>query len=414
MKTVGIIAEYNPFHNGHAWQIREIRRRFPDAGIVVAMSGIFTQRGTIAILDKWKRAEVAVRHGASLVLELPAVFATRSAQYFAGGGVRLLDRLGVVDALAFGSECDDLAKLSQWAKETDANKKSSVLKDGLHNGSSYAAALTGAAPADAAIRQPNVILAAEYLRAIERFHAVLVPLPLPRFSAGHHDMEISAESERPIASASAIRAALAAGNERDALRAVPEDVEAMLSEAWDHGYGDTSRLFRPMLAKLLTTPAEELRAVLGVNEGIEHRLRRAALAAHSYEEWVETVRSKRYPRARVRRLLLHLLLSLTKETAALFDEEGPLYARVLAFDDHGRRLLQAAKKRGNIPVITKLSRFLSARALDTGALSPAQEMLAFDLRASALAALTSSPVGHPPANADFLISPMYSPKKETM
>ena len=120
MTTVGVIAEYNPFHNGHLLQLREIRRRFPDAGIIVAMSGSFTQRGTVAILDKWSRAEAAVRHGASLVLELPVVFATRSAQYFASGGVRLFDRLGVVDLLAFGSECDNLVKLQSMRKKIEA------------------------------------------------------------------------------------------------------------------------------------------------------------------------------------------------------------------------------------------------------------------------------------------------------
>ncbi len=410
MKAIGIIAEYNPFHNGHSLQIREIRRRFPDTGIVVAMSGSFTQRGTVAILDKWKRAEAAVWHGASLVLELPAVFATRSAQYFAEGGVRLLDRLGVVDSLAFGSECDDLAELTRLAKETDANLQSETLKNELQNGSSYAAAVTESAAPDAAIRQPNVILAVEYLRAIERFQAALVPTPLPRFSAGHHDLAIPSEDKRPIASASAIRAALANGNEHDALRAVPDDVAMMLADARSYSYAKTARLFRPVLAKLLTAPADELRTVLGVNEGIEHRLRRASMSSNSYEELVEAVRSKRYPRARIRRLLLHLLLSLTKEAANRFAEEGPLYARVLAFDDNGRQLLQTVKERGTIPVVTKLSHFLSTRAMNDRQLSPSQEMLAFDLRASALASLTTSPVHHPPANADFLISPRYSQK----
>ena len=187
MKTVGVVAEYNPFHNGHILQIREIRRRFPDAGIVVAMSGCFTQRGSVAILDKWARAEAAVRHGASLVLELPAVFATRSAQYFAGGGIRLLDRLGVVDGLAFGAECDDLSILSRMAEESGG------VPIKMRKGASYAAALTQDAPPDALIRQPNVILAVEYLRAISRHDASLVPLPLPRFAAAYHDHDLPSE-----------------------------------------------------------------------------------------------------------------------------------------------------------------------------------------------------------------------------
>lgn len=410
MKIVGIIAEYNPFHNGHHLQIQEIRRRFPDAGIVVAMSGGFTQRGDVSILDKWQRAEAAVRHGASLVLELPAVFSTRSAQYFAEGGVRLLDRLGIVDFLAFGSECVDLEILSHFANEIDTNQQSDTLKTGLQKGGSYAAAITNAAEPNAVIRQPNVILAVEYLRAIRRFHANFSPLPLLRFSAGHHDTEIPSEKVYSVASASAIRSALANGNEYNALHTVPEDVAAVLSAAHEHGYTNTKNLFRPLLAKLLTVSAKNLRTILGVNEGIEYRIRRAALSAHSWEEIIEAVHSKRFPRTRVCRLLLHILLGLQKETANNFDVAGPLYARVLTFDDTGRQMLRAVRNLATIPVITKLSRFLPARALDSGHLSTAQEMLAFDLRATALASLTSTPVGYPPANADFLISPIYLPK----
>lgn len=410
MKTVGIIAEYNPFHNGHCLQIQEIRRHFPNAGIVVAMSGSFTQRGTVAILDKWRRAEAAVRHGASLVLELPTVFSTRSAQYFAEGGVRLLDRLGVVDVLTFGSECENLETLVRLADEIDANQQSVVLKNRLQKGGSYAAAITEATAPDADIRQPNVILAVEYLRAIRRFHANFSPMPLPRFSAGHHNPAIPSEGIFPVASASAIRAALTKGNERDALRAVPEDVGTMLSDARTHGYSDMEHLFRPLLVKLLTASSENLRSNLGVNEGIENRIRRAALAAHSYSELTEAVQSKRYPFARIRRLLLHILLFLTTETANRFNDAGPLYARILAFDNRGRRMLRTAREHANIPIITKISQFLPARAMDSGQLSTAQEMLAFDLRATALASLTSTPAGHPPQNADFLVSPIYLQK----
>lgn len=410
MKTVGIIAEYNPFHNGHCLQIREIQRRFPAAGIVVAMSGSFTQRGVAAILDKWRRAEAAVRHGASLVLELPAVFSTRSAQYFAEGGVRLLDRLGVVDALAFGSECENPGTISRLADEIEKNRQSVALKNGLENGGSYAAAISGTASPDAIIRQPNVILAVEYIRAIRKFHANLSPLVLPRFYAGHNDQRIPPKSEFPVASASAIRAAIAKGNGHDALRAVPEDVRTLLVKTIPHGYADMERLFRPLLAKLLVASSEEIGAILGVNEGIDRRIRRAAYSSHSYEEMIEAVRSKRYPRARIRRLLFHILLSLPKETAGRFNDAGPLYARVLAFNDKGREMLRTIRDRANLPVVTKLSRFLPAQALSAGQLSPLQEMLAFDLRATALASLASDPVGAPPANADFLISPIYLQK----
>lgn len=413
MTTVGVIAEYNPFHNGHLLQLREIRRRFPDAGIIVAMSGSFTQRGTVSILDKWSRAEAAVRHGASLVLELPVVFATRSAQYFASGGVRLFDRLGVVDLLAFGSECDNLAKLQSIRKKIEAAENDGF-KNRLRDGSSYAAALTKTAAPDDLVRQPNVILALEYLRALSHIDSPVVPLPLPRFNAGHHEQDLPAvDTETAVASASAIRAALSAfwaGADKsldDALRVVPDVTKEMLLQAKAHGFNDSSMLFRPVLSRILADETNVLRSIVGVSEGLEHRLRRAAFPSRSYDELIEAVQSKRYPRARIRRLLLHLLLGLSADDAESFNEQGPLYARVLAFNDDGRRLLRNIKKRAEIPVVARTARFLPMRALKSGVLSPAQKMLSFDLRATALSSLTSVPVGCPPANADFSVSPIY-------
>lgn len=413
METVGVIAEYNPFHNGHLLQLREICRLFPRADIIVAMSGSFTQRGTVAILDKWQRAEAAVRSGASLVLELPAVFSTRSAQYFASGGVRLFDRLGVVDRLAFGSECSSLAKLQSMRKKIEAAENGG-LKNRLRAGGSYASALTEAAAPDDLMRQPNVILALEYLRALSKTDSHIEPLPLPRFSARHHERALPAEGEEnSVASASAIRTALTDPSAKDgdtlaaALHAVPAAVKDMLLQAKKHRFNDSSLLFRPILSLILADEPDGLRSVAGVSEGLEHRLRRAALSARSFDELVESVRSKRYPLARIRRLLLHLLLHLPADDAKIFDEQGPLYARVLAFNDDGRRLLRKIKKRAEIPAVAKTARFLPMRALESGSLTPAQQMLTFDLRATALASLTSTPVGSPSANADFIVSPIY-------
>ena len=413
METVGVIAEYNPFHNGHLLQLREIRRLFPRADIIVAMSGSFTQRGTVAILDKWQRAEAAVRSGASLVLELPAVFSTRSAQYFASGGVRLFNRLDVVDCLAFGSECSSLARLQSMRKKIEAAENGG-LKNRLRAGGSYASALTEAAAPDDLMRQPNVILALEYLRALSKTGSHIEPLPLPRFSARHHERALPAEGEEnSVASASAIRTALTDPSAKDgdtlaaALHAVPAAVKDMLLQAKKHRFNDSSLLFRPILSLLLADAPDGLRSVAGVSEGLEHRLRRAALSARSFEELVESVRSKRYPLARIRRLLLHLLLRLSADDAKIFDEQGPLYARVLAFNDDGRRLLRKIKKRAEIPAVAKTARFLPMRALESGSLTPAQQMLTFDLRATALASLTSTPVGSPSANADFIVSPIY-------
>ncbi len=403
MKTVGIVAEYNPFHNGHIHQIHEIRRRFPDARMVVAMSGSFTQRGSVALLDKWSRAASAVRHGVSLVVELPTGFATRSAQYFAGGGVRLLDRLGVVDTLAFGAEYDDLSFLARMAKETDADQNAIALRKALRDGQSYAASLTENAAPSAAVRQPNVILAIEYLRALKRYDSNITPLPLPRFAAAHHDLALPVDTAASIASASAIRAALAKPDTREtAFRFLPSDTTVAANP---ERLANTARLFRPILALLFTVPPHELAAVAGVGEGLEYRLHQAALSARSYEELVESVCSKRYPKTRIQRLLAHLLLGLSEKNARLWADEGPLYIRPLAFNEQGRILLREIKTRSRLPIVTKPSRFLA----QTPPSSPAHAMFSLDIRATALASLASDPVGFPAANADFLISPMYLP-----
>ena len=210
MGVIGVIAEYNPFHHGHAWQLRELRRRCPSVdGIIVVMSGSITQRGTPAVLDKWTRAGHAVDGGADLVLELPFVFACRSAQDFARGGVSLLMQLGVVSHLAFGTEAADIAPLERAAREIDTEKIQHRIAHGLSMGLSYAAALSSALAeqlgiAESILRTPNNILGMEYLRALHAEDADITPLALPRKTAEHGETRL----RRGITSASSIRTAL--------------------------------------------------------------------------------------------------------------------------------------------------------------------------------------------------------------
>ena len=210
MKVVGIIAEYNPFHKGHAYQIRYAKERLGADYVIVAMSGPFTQRGTPALFDKYSRAGHALACGADLVLELPVVYATASAQIFATGGVALLQNAGLVDTLLFGSECPDLAALKNIAdmlsEETPAYQ--ALLRQALQEGSSYAAARAKALenPAYAKIlAQPNNILAIEYLGALSRLDSSMTPLCLQRQGAGYHETSL----DEDMASAYGIRHFLA-------------------------------------------------------------------------------------------------------------------------------------------------------------------------------------------------------------
>lgn len=412
MHVVGVIAEYNPFHQGHAYQLRAIRERFhDDVAIVAVMSGSFTQRGEAAVLDKWRRADLAVRGGCQLVLELPFLFACRSAQDFARGGVRLLQGLGCVDTLAFGAESSDLAPLMEAARAIDAPKTQAALHEALRAGASYAKALTAilqeaSGLAANLLRQPNNILAIEYLRAIRGYAQGIEPLLIARRGAGYHEASLG-----PLASASAIRGELAKAQPdfaslRDSL---PEATYAAIRAAFPAEIASTERLFRPLLARLLTMQGRELEAIFGLQEGLANRLLAKIRQSQTLQELIAGMVTSRYPASRISRIVPHLLLGTGERAAREAAETGPLYARVLAFDEVGRELLHAIKERGTLPLITKISAALNSRERLEGDLTPLQAMLALDTRATELRALALP--DHAPLAAlhqtDFITSPHF-------
>lgn len=416
MHVVGVIAEYNPFHQGHAYQLgairQAIRARFHDeAAIVAVMSGSFTQRGEAAVLDKWQRADLAVRGGCQLVLELPFLFACRSAQDFARGGVRLLQGLGCVDTLAFGAESPDLAPLMEAARVIDAPETQAALHEALRAGASYAKALTailqGASGLAAdLLRQPNNILAIEYLRAIRVYAQGTEPLLIERRGAGYHEASLG-----PLASASAIRGELAKAQPdfaslRDSL---PEATYAAIRAAFPAEIASTERLFRPLLARLLTMQGRELEAIFGLQEGLANRLLAKSRQSQTLQELIAGMVTSRYPASRISRIVPHLLLGTGERAAREAAETGPLYARVLAFDEVGRELLHAVKERSTLPLITKVSAALNSRERLEGDLTPLQAILALDTRATELRALALP--DHAPLAAlhqtDFITSPHF-------
>ena len=412
MHVVGVIAEYNPFHQGHAYQLRSIRERFhDDVAIVAVMSGSFTQRGEAAILDKWQRADLAVRGGCQLVLELPFLFACRSAQDFARGGVRLLQGLGCVDTLAFGAESPDLAPLMEAARVIDAPETQAALHEALRAGASYAKALTAilqeaSGLAANLLRQPNNILAIEYLRALRGYAPGIEPLLIARRGAGYHETSLG-----PLASASAIRGELAKAQPdfaslKDSL---PEATYAAIRAAFPAEIASTERLFRPLLARLLTMQGRELEAIFGLQEGLANRLLAKIRQSQTLQELIAGMVTSRYPASRISRIVPHLLLGTGERAAREAAETGPLYARVLAFDEVGRELLHAIKERGTLPLITKISAALNSRERLEGDLTPLQAMLALDTRATELRALALP--DHAPLAAlhqtDFITSPHF-------
>ncbi|MFV0635127.1 tRNA(Met) cytidine acetate ligase [Mitsuokella sp.] len=416
MRVVGIIAEYNPFHQGHAYQLRAVREKMlqlygeKDAAVVAVISGSFTQRGGAAVLDKWQRAQMAVLGGCSLVLELPFLFACRSAQDFARGGVRLLSLLGIVDTLAFGAESSELLPLAAAARTIDAEATQAELHERLQQGESYAKALTAILQQNGldenVLRQPNNILAIEYLRALGAYAPDITPLLIARRGAGYHETALG-----PLASASAVRQELKK-DEPDwpALRSsLPETSFALLQRAFPADLANAEHLFRPLLTKILTMDSENLRQIFGLQEGLENRLLAKACESASLEGLTQAMVTSRYPASRIARIFPHLLLGSRIEDVKRADETGPLYARVLAFDETGRRLLHAVKKTSAVPLITKVSQFLdSKQRLQDKGLSPLQKMLAFDTRATELR-LLSLPEPFPLQQQpnDFIASPLF-------
>ena len=405
MQNVGIIAEYNPFHLGHAYQLNEIRKRCPDAGIIAVISGSFTQRGEPALLDKWERAELAVKGGCDLVLELPFAFACRSAQDFARGGVQLLAGLGIVDTLAFGAETGRLELLVKAAGSIDTPSFQQQLHAKIKEGLAYAAALEALLGQEGTvdfIREPNNILALEYLRALKNYPA-LSPLLIQRQGAAYHSEDLQV----PRPSASALRRALYERRLERALAesSTPPATAQKLLDLATEDLPNMIKLYPTLQLALLRQSDRELKNIYGMDEGLENRLREAATAP-CYEEFIKTAVSRRYPATRLQRLALHLLMDLARETTATFDEKGPLYARLLAAGPRGKELLKGIKQQSSLPLIAKTSQFLNSatRKKNLQELSPLQQMLAFDTWATELRELT---LPRPRQVNDFNRSPLF-------
>ena len=406
MEITGIIAEYNPFHNGHLYQINKIKKQ-AESLIIAVMSGSFTQRGEAAIFDKWQRAETAIKSGCDIVIELPFAFTCRSAQDFARGGVTLLNRLGVVNQLAFGAECADLSILQNIALQLDDKTFQEKLHDHIDRGLSYAQAVNAALDLDkeitALIKQPNNILAIEYLRSLRLLSSDIRPLLIPRQGAGYHEEKINGN----LASATAIRHALYRGENLSDLKAVmPPASQELTSQILTSQLPKMNRLYLPLQAKLLTSDLSDLQKIYGINEGLENRILDHAQTADSWPELIQAVTTKRYPASRIARTLLYLLMGIDKDSITLFDQTGPLYARLLAVSPQGKTILREIKAQSFLPLITKTSQYLTTtkrREAQTD-LTPLEQMLRLDTLATELRQLTCEKKS--PRN-DFQQSPIF-------
>ena len=411
--ATGIIAEYNPFHNGHLYQLREAQR-LTEQPIVVVMSASFMQRGEPACLSKWLRARLAVENGAALVLELPTAFSLRRAQFFASGGVQLLAATGSVTTLSCGVESPEL-DFGALAQRITSDAAQGRIRSLLSQGKSYAAACAAVlseaqqeagvtamqassneGKAFAGLTKPNDILALEYAKALQSPDSK--PLFIERRGDGYNDREISGT----MSSATAIRQAL--NNSNDGWQqAVPASVrQALLDNA--PGY-DAALLWQLLRYKLRLMSVDAIADACQCSEGLENLLKDAA-ACPSFAEALQLCTSKRYTTSRIRRLFMQLLLDVPRWR---WEDNTLAYLRVLAFNDTGRQLLKQMKATASLPIITGLYRNWPQRLqhLQLRQQQIYSQQLLLELRATELWSLLQLNPSLNRSGNDFLISPAY-------
>lgn len=387
MKIVGLITEYNPFHNGHKYHIEQALKLTQADAAIVVMSGNHVQRGALAILPKHLRATIALSCGAAAVFELPVCYATGSAEYFALGAVSLLERLGCVDCICFGTETSELSPLKEIARilsdEPEAYR--TFLQQALKSGDSYPTArqkaltqFTGSDLDASLLELPNNILGIEYLKALYRLHSDIVPYILPRAGAGYHDLSLDTE----YASASAIRNVLSdmTGFESPQLkRLVPEEAYAILTESYGKRYPIIADDYSLLLKyKLLTLDAARLTEYVDVTPDLANRILKCRNQFISFRQFCELLKTKQLTYTRISRALLHILLEIRQTDVDAYRLHGfHGYARLLGFRKDSSSLLSILKEKSAVPLLTKLTAVSSIE-------EPFQTMLAQDIFASDL------------------------------
>lgn len=340
MKICGIVAEYNPFHNGHKYHIEKTKELYGATHIVAVMSGNFTQRGDIAVMDKFRRAETALKNGVDLVIELPVPFALGSAEQFATGSVSLLNSLGCVDMISFGSECGDLSLLEETAGAVLFAQQNENFFRYMKNGDPYPVALQKTIEQYYeeeiidALAEPNNTLAVEYLKALGECGSSIKPVTIKRFGAGHD----SSSTTENNASASMIRKLILSGQE----------VSSYVPELPETDFADIRRLETAILAKLRTMTPSEIEKAPNVLMGLENRIYKAARVSGNLAELFMLIKTKRYTMARIRRIVMSVFLGIKKSDL----KNPPSYVRILGMNERGREILSAASC--SLPMDTSL------------------------------------------------------------
>ena len=389
MKTVGLITEYNPFHNGHAYHIEKAKMLTGADRVIVVMSGDFVQRGAPAVMPKHLRTESALLSGASLIIELPVCFATGSAEYFAQGSISLLNQLGCIDSICFGSECGDLHLLKEIAQilADEPIEYQTALKQALKEGASFPAARQEALNIysdkySEILASPNNILGIEYLKALAKIHSKMEPFTIKRIGAGYHDMDIDGQFSSATAIRSDIYQLADVNSSSESLplthiqTQVPSSCHELMKKNYQTRYPVKADDFSLLLkAKLLSETAGSLSHYLDMSPELANRILRLRNDYLSFEQFCDLLKTKELTRSRISRSFIHVLLGITNDWLTAIKAPAP-YARILGFRRDHADLLGILKRTSDIPLITSPARAVLA---DT-----AYQMLELDIYASDL------------------------------
>lgn len=338
---IGIIAEFNPLHNGHLYLINKIKEKYEDASIILVLSGNYTQRGIPSIIDKWKKTELSLKLGIDLVVELPFPFSTQSADYFAYGATTILNYLKV-DKLVFGSESNDIKVLEKIVDAQKDDKFNTLVKLYCKSGYNYPTALSLSLEelTNEKITTPNDLLGISYIKAIKENNYNIEVETIKRTNDYHEE-----ELEEDISSATSIRKALKEGI--DISNQVPKIELDYLNEL--HYIDD---YFNIIKYKIITE--DDLSIYQTVDKEIIKKLKKEILNSNNIDEFIKRIKTKRYTYNKISRMLLHILTNFTKEKAKLFNDIS--YIRILGFNNTGRTILNNIKKDIDIPIISKITK----------------------------------------------------------
>ena len=369
-KVLGIIAEYNPFHNGHLYHIAKSKQTTGAEYVIAVISGNFVQRGNTSIVNKWKKARMALLNGVDLVIELPTIYSISSAENFAEGAIKIFNSLGIVDILSFGMETNDISTLNNIANVLYSEPKEyiTILSHELKKGYSFPKARENALMMylNDIKRYANVlsgsnnILGIEYLKAMRKTKSTIIPIGIKREKVLYNDKYIVDE----FASATAIRKMLMTKQLNDISKVMPRNSYLILGEELKDGHYcvDLSRFEKEILYTLRRMSAEEISKLPDVSEGLENSIKNAADSCNTLEELINIVKTKRFTQTRIQRILLYALLDIDKKQMEISKKISP-YIRILGFNNKGKELISEMMKiNPKLNVVTSVKKYIDSIA----------------------------------------------------